>query len=124
VIYTLVFWVYYERIMFAEEAFLRQKFGAEYLEWAANTPAFLPRFSQWRNPSLPFSWLNAMRREYHGLTVLVLGHCGLECTELLVQDHRIVWEAFWASVLFSGLAAFFALRHLKRYTTLLEVPGR
>src|SRR6476619_3343333 len=35
----LGFWLYYERIMFAEEAFLRAKFGAAYLEWAARTPA-------------------------------------------------------------------------------------
>ncbi|MEX0642324.1 MAG: isoprenylcysteine carboxylmethyltransferase family protein [Pirellulales bacterium] len=124
VIYSLLFWIYYERIMFAEEAYLRQKFGADYLSWAAETPAFVPRFSKWRKPNLPFSWLNVLRREYNGLTVVVLGHCGLECTELLVQEHRIVWEAFWAIVLFGGLAAYFALRHLKRNTTLLEVPGR
>lgn len=29
-IYILVFWLYYERIMFAEEAFLRKNFGDEY----------------------------------------------------------------------------------------------
>ncbi len=124
VIYSLMFWIYYERIMYAEEAYLRQKFGADYLKWAAQTPAFLPRFTQWRKPNLPFSWLNVLGREYSGLTVVVLGHCGLECLELLVQQHRIVWETFWATVLFSGLIAYFALRHLKRNTALLEVPGR
>ena len=33
-IYMLVFWIYYERIMFAEEAFLTNKFGNEYIKWA------------------------------------------------------------------------------------------
>ena len=31
VIISLIFWLYYERIMFAEERFLERKFGEEYL---------------------------------------------------------------------------------------------
>ena len=41
----LVFWIYYELIMFAEEEFLRGKFGQEYLGWAETTRAFFPRLS-------------------------------------------------------------------------------
>jgi protein-S-isoprenylcysteine O-methyltransferase Ste14 len=124
VIYSLVFWVYYERIMFAEEAYLRQQFGANYESWASQTPAFWPRVSGWRRPSLPFSMRNVLRREYTGLIVVILGHAGVELAELVVQEHRIVWEAFWGVALFGGLAVYFALRHLKRHTELLEVPGR
>src|SRR5690625_4190690 len=40
--FCLFYWVYYERIMFAEESFLRKKFGDRYLEWAEQTPAFFP----------------------------------------------------------------------------------
>ena len=43
VVYTLCFWVYYERIMVAEERFLEQKFGDSFRQWAASTPAFVPR---------------------------------------------------------------------------------
>ena len=35
----LSFWLYYERIMFAEEEFLSRRFRAEFEEWAARTPA-------------------------------------------------------------------------------------
>ena len=31
---TAAFWIYYERIMYAEEEFLRNKFGERYLFWA------------------------------------------------------------------------------------------
>jgi protein-S-isoprenylcysteine O-methyltransferase Ste14 len=124
VIYVLAFWLYYERIMFAEESFLRQKFGEPYIQWAAKTPAVLPRFSQWCKPSLPFSWLNVLRREYSGLMVVILGHAGQEFFELLIRDHRVVWEVFWATLLFGGLTAYFVLRWLNRNTTLLRVPGR
>jgi protein-S-isoprenylcysteine O-methyltransferase Ste14 len=124
VIYSLAFWLYYERIMFAEEAFLLEKFGDKYRNWAAMTPAFLPRFGQWRQPLLPFSLLHVLRREYNGLMLIILCHAGQECIELLIITHRIVWEVFWATLLFSGLGAFFGLRLLSRKTRLLHVPGR
>lgn len=46
-VFTLIFWIYYERIVFAEEEFLRKKFGEPYLEWAAETPIFIPRKLRW-----------------------------------------------------------------------------
>jgi protein-S-isoprenylcysteine O-methyltransferase Ste14 len=42
-VFALLFWVYYERIMYAEEEFLRGKFGQAYTDWANATPAFIPR---------------------------------------------------------------------------------
>lgn len=35
VIFILVYWLYYERIMFAEEQFLRRKFGEKYDEYSS-----------------------------------------------------------------------------------------
>ena len=124
VIYSLAFWLYYERIMFAEETFLRKQFGDEYRRWADATPAFWPRLGLWREARLPFSWLHVLRREYTGLMVLILCHTGQEFFERLITDRRVVWEAFWATLLFSGLATYFTLRWLTRKTTLLHVPGR
>ena len=46
--FALVFWLYYERIMIAEEDFLAGKFGEEFRAWAGRTPAFVPRFSLWQ----------------------------------------------------------------------------
>jgi hypothetical protein len=37
--------------MFAEEQFLRKKFGALYTDWAAKTPAFIPSFAKFSNGS-------------------------------------------------------------------------
>jgi protein-S-isoprenylcysteine O-methyltransferase Ste14 len=124
VIYVLTFWLYYERIMFAEEAFLRQKFGETYERWAAATPAFFPRFNQWRKPALPFSWINVLRREYSAMMLLILCHAGQEFFERLITDHRVVWEVFWATLLFGGLGTYFVLRWINRNTRLLRVPGR
>ncbi len=47
VAFILLYWIYYERIMFAEEQFLRRKFGSAYTDWADKTPAFIPNFGKY-----------------------------------------------------------------------------
>ena len=56
--------------------------------------------------------------------VIILGHTSLEFVESLIVYRRVVWEPFWAVLLFGGIAAYFTLRTLKRRTSLLNVPGR
>ena len=68
---TALYIIYYERIMFAEEAFLRIRFGEFFEQWASATPAIIPRFSGWKPPSQEFSWRNVIRREYTGLFVMI-----------------------------------------------------
>ena len=65
--FILLYWLYYERIMFAEEQFLRRKFGEIYLEWASQTPAFIPRLKNWKEPTLDFSWKKVLKKEKTGL---------------------------------------------------------
>ena len=64
IIVSLVYWIYYERIMMAEEAFLRGKYGDEFEQWAAKVPAFLPKWSLYEGGMLEFSWKTFIRREY------------------------------------------------------------
>lgn len=124
VIFSLTLWLYYERIMFAEEEFLRRKFGDEFVRWSAVTPAFLPRLRNWRRPSLPFSLRNVLRREYTALFGIVAAFTGLEFVEHLVVEHRVILEPWWAAACLAALAAFIGLRFLKRHTNLLKVDGR
>jgi protein-S-isoprenylcysteine O-methyltransferase Ste14 len=37
-----IFWLYHERVIFREEAFLESKFGDVFRTWAERTPVFLP----------------------------------------------------------------------------------
>jgi len=123
-IYVLAFWLYYERIMLAEEAFLRRKFDATFEEWAARTPAFVPRWSGYRPAALPFSWRNVLRREYTGLAGILCGFYALELAEHLAVDRRVFFEPLNAGLAALGLVAYVALLSLKRYTRVLHVPGR
>lgn len=71
-IYTLLFWIYYERIVFAEEQYLETKFGQQYRDWAASTPVFIPRFLRWRKPEYPFSWIKVFREKNTLLSISLI----------------------------------------------------
>lgn len=75
IIFCLFYWLYYERIMFAEEQFLRRKFGRNYLEWASGVPAFFPSFRKFEKAKFPFSWKKVLRKEKNGLFALFLIFC-------------------------------------------------
>ena len=72
VIFLLAFFLYYERIIFAEEMFLRRKFGELYVTWASTTPAFLPRWRLMASFKHPFSVRKVLRREHQTLFGIVL----------------------------------------------------
>jgi len=103
-IFCLVYWLYYERIMFTEESFLRKKFGAQYLKWAENTPAFLPRFKNHRNPEHPFQTLRVLKSEYH----MLLEVPGLFLVLDIVRNYNI-YNAFHPDMLWVWLFAACAL---------------
>jgi len=123
-IFALAFWIYYERIMFAEGEFLRRKFGEAYLAWAEKTPAFLPRLTGWRRPELPFSLRTVLRREYPGLFAICACFFALEAYQRVVIRGEWRPNPLWTGVFIAGLLAFLALRTLKRRTMLLVVDGR
>lgn len=78
---ALVLLPYYERIIAAEEKFLSAKFGTAYEDWAARTPAFVPRFSGWVPLEVPFSWRTVLAREqasvFFAIVALYLLETGL-----------------------------------------------
>jgi len=123
--YVVAYWIYYERIMFAEEEFLREKFGDAYVEWAERTPALLIAFERWRPPlGRPFSWRTVLKREYQTLFLLILVCAGLEVVGDAVVEHRLVLDGVWMVALCAALAFFAIIRLIRKRTRLLDVPGR
>jgi len=121
---VLVFALYYERIMYAEEQFLAGRFGDEYRAWAARTPAFLPRFSGWRPPEVPFSFRHVLRREYNGAFCTILVMFLFEVVGDLVYEHKFEIDNLWRMLLPAAFVLWLTLRTLKKNTRLLHVPGR
>ncbi len=105
VIYGLAFWLYYERIMLAEEAFLRSRFGTAFEEWARRTPAFVPRLRGYVAPDLPFSLRNVLRREYNGAFAVVLLLTLLETTRGWESNGRLQLDLPW--IWFAGSESWY-----------------
>ena len=123
-LYTVSFAAYYERIMLAEEAFLKQKFGTRFKSWSSITPAFFPSLSRWKKSELRFSIRNAMKREYTGVLVVALCYSSLEVAGHAVVEHRLAVGTEWLGILLVALTMYFTLRGLKKHTQLLNVAGR
>ena len=111
---VLAFALYYERIMFAEERFLRGKFRIAYDEWAERTPAFLPRLTGWRRSPIPFSWKVVLRREYSGFFAVVATFSGLSMIRGYFARGWIRLEPGWAAFLIVGTVIYVALRYAKK----------
>jgi protein-S-isoprenylcysteine O-methyltransferase Ste14 len=124
VIVLLVFWLYYERIMFAEEYFLEQEFGESFLGWAEKTPAFIPRWKNWVKPSLSFSFKNALKREYSTFFAIIATFTVLELIAEIFLKGRLVLEPMWIIIFSIGLTIYLIVRIIKKRTTLLDVEGR
>jgi protein-S-isoprenylcysteine O-methyltransferase Ste14 len=120
----LIFWVYYERVMFAEEEFLRSKFGDAFERWAATTPAFIPALRNWSRPALPFSWLTVVRREHSTLFAIVATLTLLVHARDLFYDGRARLHAFWLGLFVVSAVLFVSAALLTRRTAILTVEGR
>ncbi len=124
IVVILAFWLYYEKIMFAEERFLEKKFGDQFLDWAAVTPAFIPRLKHYKPSVLPFSWKTALGKEYSTLLSITLSFTALDIVSDLFTDGRVEVDPVWQVILVVSLVFYVAVRILKKSTNVLKVEGR
>jgi protein-S-isoprenylcysteine O-methyltransferase Ste14 len=118
------FWIYYERIMFAEEQFIRGKFGQAYLDWSSRTPAFFPNFAKYEASDLTFSIKNVLKREYSGFFATIFSFAYINFIKNFFFDHQIWLDMKWVYGGCIGFVIFITLRSLKKYTRVLHVEGR
>jgi len=120
-IYVLAFWLYYERIMLAEEDFLRHTFGDAFLGWAERTPAFVPDPRKYVSPSFPFSLRNVLGREYNGALALVVVMTLLDAAGVLGSEGRLGVHPRWIYALAVVALVWAVAMTLKRATRWLDV---
>lgn len=119
---SLVYWLYYERIMFAEESFLTREFGQQYIDWSMKVPPFLPKFSQFEKGDVPFHFKSVLRREYSGIFAITLCFTLVDYvrTWLLCEfTADMQWIRPSGIVCLVMLVAMLVLRTLKHHSRLL-----
>ncbi len=121
---TCLYALYYERIMLAEEAFLRSRFGGVFEQWAAATPAFIPRFRGWKPSPVPFCWRTVLQREYNAFFLIIAVFFLLDVIGDSIAERHFKIDVTWFSIFVGGFLVFATLRTLKKRTHLLTVEGR
>ena len=119
--FIFFFWVYYERIMFAEEQFLTKKFTDTYTSWAAKTPAFIPKYSLWKGPSWSFNWKRAIWNEKAGvLAITTIFLLFAELEEFIRSSQFILHDRFWYYLFILSLIVYAGLKLIVKFSSLLD----
>jgi hypothetical protein len=123
-VFGLIYWLYYERIMFAEEQFLRKKFGDIYDIWSEKVSSFLPYSFKFIPPKLPFSMKNVLKREYNSFVNIFVIFTLLDLFRNYFLSERIYPTEMWIWLFASSGAIWLVLRVIHKQTKWLEVEGR
>ena len=120
----IFYWYYYDKIIFAEEQFLRRKFGQPYIDWESVTPRFFPKFSLYKKANLHFSLKNVLKREYNSFFSLVFTMTLIRMIGFAVLKKQIYLDTPWLIIISSAFVIFISLKMLKKFTRVLSVEGR
>ena len=119
-LFVLSYWYYYERIMFAEELYLREKFGTTYLKWAEETPAVVPKFKDYKKPVFSFNAKKIFRAEVNGIFSLFLVFTAFNSFENYLSDAVFLPDLFWSLGFLFVLVVYLILKVLKKGTNLFN----
>ncbi len=118
------FWLYYERIIFTEEEFLRSKFKEQFIDWAKKTPIVIPRFRNWKKPELGFSFKTMLRREFSTFLSIAATFFFLELATDYLSIKRHGLHNSWIIFFVISVGIYLVFFILKKKTKLLNVIGR
>ena len=121
IIFTLLFWMFYERIMFAEESFLEGKFGDVYRDWARKTPVFFPDFRKWQKPKYSFSMRMVLKREYSTFFGIIVGFILVKFFAEWIGENDLQFRMRWLVFFGVGALVYFVLRFLRKKTNFLKI---
>jgi protein-S-isoprenylcysteine O-methyltransferase Ste14 len=118
------FWIYYERIMFAEEQFISQKFGENFEKWSSKTPAFFPKLNGYMKAGVSFSLKNILKREYHGFYAMVVSFTLVYFVKQFFYNDQFTINLFWGIFFGMGTMIYLIIRIIVKATRWFHVEGR
>jgi protein-S-isoprenylcysteine O-methyltransferase Ste14 len=124
IVFGLAYWLYYERIMFAEEQFLRRKFGEIYDKWSETVSSFIPYSFNYIPSKLTFSVRNVLKREYNSFVNIFALFTLMDLFRNYFLSERIYLTTMWIYLFASALIIWIVVRTIHKRTLWLEVEGR
>ena len=120
------FFLYYRRIMMAEEYFLRNKFDKEFLSWSSRTPRIIPSFKNYIRTETYFSFKSILRREYAGSLSAVIGYLYIDSLRILKEQDEVIFQDYFLNIKILCVTIFFVLiiRQIKHSTDILLEKDR
>lgn len=119
IIALLGFWLYYERIMLAEERFLREKFGEAYATWASETPIFIAYPASWKRPDGSFDLKTVVKREASTLFATILCFTIFGVAMDLLAEERLEIDPAWIVLVVGSGLFYLVIRYLRKRTRFL-----
>lgn len=125
IVFSLLYFIFYERIMLAEEDFLASKFGDTYIQWSQQAPTIVPSPSLWKSCELHFSWKKVLAKEKNGILAVFTLLAVFQLWVDFVQTGTFKIPHGW-TLLGLGLTSllYLVLKVLKYNTQLLNEKNR
>ncbi len=114
ILFSLIFWIYYERIMIAEESFLRNKFGDNFTDWAQKTPAVIPTFANYTPNERSFSLIKILLAEYSGMCAVIPIFTLLLLFQNFLNDLSPLISESWKILFGVNVMVYIVLRSIKK----------
>nr|WP_299342439.1 isoprenylcysteine carboxylmethyltransferase family protein [Allomuricauda sp.] len=113
--FVLLYTLYYERIMYAEEMYLIDKFKQDYTEWSCRTPAFVPKIKSYQQAKYPFNWKKVLKKEKNGFVAIFILIWVFEWSGDAVEHGIAFFElSVWFFAAFLSSILYLVLKILKR----------
>ncbi len=119
-IFLFIYWLYYERIIAAEEDFLQSKFGEAYGEYAGRVNCLIPRWKNYRPPRYRFRPLRVLRQENSAIFGTILTFVAVELFQDYISGGSLHPELHWLILGGLGLSLYLVVRWLKKKTRILH----
>jgi protein-S-isoprenylcysteine O-methyltransferase Ste14 len=124
IVFCLIYWLYYERIMFAEEQFLRRKFGNLYDEWSLKVRSFVPGFRNFIPSPLQFSVRNVLKREHNSFFNAFVIFTFLDLLRNYMVTEKILISRMWLYLIVPSFVIWLTIKIIHKTTRWLIVDGR
>jgi len=110
--------------MFAEEQYLRRKFGEDYDKWSEKVSSFLPFSFNFIRSKLPFSFRSVLKREYNSFVNIFLIFIILDVFRNYFLSERIYFTEIWVWLFAGAFILWAIIRSIHKYTKWLEAEDR